>query len=99
MDRRNFLKKTFAASILGVMPLEIGWYQQADSKKNRRTKSLRKIDLTAGGIVYGGGLFNSYARNRDSVDGAGIRFSGRRKSQTGFLAGRQTGISPSQYFC
>jgi hypothetical protein len=99
MDRRNFLKRSFAASILGALAFNIevcnGFGQKEG--KNEPLKSLKTGDFTAATMVYGGGLFNSYARNRDSIDGAGLRL---RLSQMGFWAGRQTGNGHgTQYFC
>jgi hypothetical protein len=99
MDRRNFLKRSFAASILGALALRIELCKgiSPSEGKNEPLKSLKTGDFTAGTMVYGGGLFNGYARNRDSVDGAGLRL---RLSQTGFFAGRQSGNGPgTQYFC
>jgi hypothetical protein len=99
MDRRNFLKKSFAASIFGALAFKIELCNGfcANESKNEPLRSLKTGDFTAATMVYGGGLFNGYARNRDSIDGAGLRL---RLPQTGFLAGRQTGNCPgTQYFC
>jgi hypothetical protein len=102
MDRRNFLKRLFAASIIGAVALRIEVCKglAADGKENGPSRIVKTGDLAADRMVYGGGLFNGYARSRDSVDGAGLKIFGRRLSRTGFFAGRQTGNSPgTQYFC
>ena len=96
MDRRSFLKRTFAASMLGALALGINECKAI----SRLTKSKSEPSVTDKALpngkkgwtatdrmIFGGGLFNGYAHNRDSVDGANLRLLRTRLSQTRFLAG------------
>jgi hypothetical protein len=73
MDRREFLKRSIAASILAVLSIEhedciaICRPGKSEVKLNRSVKG-----LPAGKTVFGGNLFTAYTRGRFSVGDAEV---------------------------
>jgi hypothetical protein len=98
MDRRDFLKRSIAASVLAALTLVIDescaipQWAEGRIEPYRTVKGLptgKMGSVTTGRMTCGGNLFNGYARGRDSVDASDLRLHRTRLSQTGFMAGWQ----------
>jgi hypothetical protein len=96
MDRRSFLKRTAAASVLAVLAISIDEHSEGPSAKKDKVEPSETIKgmptgriagVTTGRMVCGGNLFNGYAHGRDSLDTADLRLQRIQLSQTRFLAG------------
>ena len=92
MDRRDFLKRSIAASAAAAIALVIDSrnvfllaMDKAGAVQNTPRGETRHI--AANRLTYGGNLFNGYGRGRESVDASEPRVQKTRLSQTGFLAG------------
>jgi hypothetical protein len=89
MDRRDFLKRSIAASVLTALSIEVNGYDAILLPTKGKIEPNKSVKgLPTGRMVFGGNLFNGYARGRDSVDAGN---SGLRRTQLsrGFLAGWQ----------
>jgi hypothetical protein len=70
MDRRSFLKRSMAALALTAIALNIDECKATQ----QAAKPIRTVKgLPADRLVFGGNLFNAYARGRDSVYAAEVR--------------------------
>ena len=89
MDRRDFLKRSIATSVLAALSIEINEYEGIllpTKGKIEPNKSVKGLPTDR--MVFGGNLFSGYARGRDSVD-AGVSGLRRTRLSRGFLAGWQ----------
>ena len=74
MDRRDFLKRSIAASVLGASALRI---EQCEAGPQTTKDKIRPATTVKGSptgrMVFGGNLFTGYTRGRYSVDDAEVR--------------------------
>jgi hypothetical protein len=90
MDRRDFLKRSIAASVMTAMAFSIDDFRSIwQPAKVKIGPDISLKGTPSGRMVYGGNLFTGYAHGRSAVDAADLRLQKIRLSQTAFLAGWQ----------
>jgi hypothetical protein len=74
MDRRSFLKRSVAASVLVALSIDINECAATwQPVKGETGQNKLAPGLPSGRMVLGGNLFNAYARGRDSLYAAEVR--------------------------